>query len=1120
MAQENISLYKTVEWNNVTTVFELPKTPLNNTFLEIRDVNDHLLSSDKYLVNFSKNTIELTDNTVVFPLKITYLELPSFLTKPLSYYNSNRIVPSQAGEFRLQHNKQSTNRYIPFEGLNVSGSLSRGVTVGSNQNAVTNSNLDLQITGRLSDKIGIRASIQDNNLPLQYGGYSQKINEFDQIFIELFTDSWSIRAGDIFLENRNRRFLNFNKKIQGLSTKYNIENTKSKTTIEIAAALARGQYSRSSFKGQEGNQGPYKLKGANGELYILIVSGSEKVYVNGILLTRGEDNDYVIDYNSGEVRFTTKYPITSDMRIEIDYQYTDRNYTRFVGYGDIQHQRESWTIGLTVLSESDLKNQPLQQSLSKEQIAILEKAGNNSNKMIAPSAHREIYSENKILYKKIDDEFGATYFQFSNNPDDELYQVTFSYVGANNGDYHIISNQAISKIYEYVPPINGIAQGSYSPIVRLVAPIKTTIAAFNAKYNPSEKTNFSTEVAFSNYDANLFSSLDKDQQKGWATSLKGKQRLWTGKNEEQFNVFTDIQFIHQNFHSLENLFSTEFYRDWNLYNIKGNQSILSGGFQFTIPSSTDLNYVFEQMNYGSEYNATRHRLNGIFSNSNWSVQTQNSIMQSTGVLNKTSFIQNDITSKYKWQQQYVGVKAHFEQNKDENQTNQLLSPLSHRYSKFDFFTGKQFNERQSIEIGYQHGLNDSLQNNRLEQFSKSHTYYIKSQVLKTVTRDLNVYSNYRTMHYNQSDKPTENTVNGFLMYRDQFVKGFLQTHTLYEISSGTIAQQDYTYIEVEAGLGQYMWIDYNHNGIQELEEFEIATSPDVAKYVRLYLPSQVFIPTHQNKITQTITINPAAMWKNENGIRGVLSHFYNQTSYTIDRKDLRKDDSFSLNPFRAITDQTVGLIENFNTFFYYNRGIKKHSVTYGYTQSKTKNLLSFGTTENNIQTHQLMYNHLIQKTWFIDLSTKRSEQTMYSSSYNSKNYLLTTSSITPSLSYLFSDQANIDVFYNYQAKQNQSGDFESLYQHRLGVSFLISNPKFITVNGEVSLFDNIFTGNSFSPVAYQMLEGLQPGKNVTWRIMLQKNITNYLDINLNYQGRSNQTTPSIHTGNIQLRAFF
>jgi hypothetical protein len=53
-----------------------------------------------------------------------------------------------------------------------------------------------------------------------------------------------------------------------------------------------------------------------------------------------------------------------------------------------------------------------------------------------------------------------------------------------------------------------------------------------------------------------------------------------------------------------------------------------------------------------------------------------------------------------------------------------------------------------------------------------------------------------------------------------------------------------------------------------------------------------------------------------------------------------------------------------------------------------------------------------------------------------------------------------------------------------------------------------------------MLEGLQVGKNGTWRLLLQKNLTQYLDINLNYQGRKGETSKTIHTGNIQLRAYF
>jgi hypothetical protein len=52
------------------------------------------------------------------------------------------------------------------------------VSIGNNQNSVLKPNLDLQITGK-NQKVSIRASLQDSNIPLQDGGYSQKLDQFD-----------------------------------------------------------------------------------------------------------------------------------------------------------------------------------------------------------------------------------------------------------------------------------------------------------------------------------------------------------------------------------------------------------------------------------------------------------------------------------------------------------------------------------------------------------------------------------------------------------------------------------------------------------------------------------------------------------------------------------------------------------------------------------------------------------------------------------------------------------------------------------------------------------------------------------------------------------------------------
>ena len=94
----------------------------------------------------------------------------------------------------------------------------------------------------------------------------------------------------------------------------------------------------------------------------------------------------------------------------------------------------------------------MQQSLSQEQIHVLQNAGDDATLMNAPSAYVDSYSENKILYRKT--MVGSSeVFQFSTDTSQTLYNVKFSFVGANQGNYILISTNAIGKIYEYIAPI-------------------------------------------------------------------------------------------------------------------------------------------------------------------------------------------------------------------------------------------------------------------------------------------------------------------------------------------------------------------------------------------------------------------------------------------------------------------------------------------------------------------------------------------------------------------------------------------------------------------------------------------------------------------------------------------
>ncbi|WP_162127013.1 hypothetical protein [Flavobacterium phycosphaerae] len=1114
-AQEIKSLYQTKKVAVTADTISLEKVSISPSFFKLQKEDGTVIDSTFYKIDFKTGKLLFKNGfTSQDSITVRYFNYPEHLTRTYSIYDQDKVVPNEAGN--LYKVNRSVKKFIPFDGLNTSGSITRGVTIGNNQNASVTSNLDLQITGKISDKVSLRASIQDSNIPLQEGGYSQKLDEFDQIFIELFTDKWNIRAGDLFLENRQSRFLNFNKKVQGLSTHFTFGGEENKTDIFAAGALVRGQYARSPFTGQEGNQGPYKLKGNNGELYVLVISGSEKVYVNGILRKRGENNDYVIDYNAGEITFTSLFPITSEMRIVVEYQYSDRSYTRFVTYAGANHEAKTWSLGGYLYSENDVKNQPLQQNLSPEQVSILANAGDNVNLMNAPSAYLDTYSENKILYRKTIIS-GVEVYENSNDPNEELYNVKFTFVGLNQGSYILTNSNANGKIYKYVGLTSTEPNRNYEPITRLVAPTKIQIATVLGKYNPSEKTALDFEVGVSNNDLNLFSAIDDNDNKGVAGKLNFKQRLFTKK--WQVDVFGNYQYVQQNFKTIERLFNIEFNRDWNLTAFEGNQSLLVNGLDFILPEKGKLTYQFEKLDFSKSFSGNRHLINGLFKLNNWNLQETGSYLKSDGDYATSTFIRNQSQARYNFKKNWVGGSLRLENNKEKLLATNQLSILSQRFTEYGAFVGRGDSTKVFVELGYLQRVNDSLQNGLLKKVNTSQSYYLKSKILQTDKSDLSLFVNYRNLKYVDNTRPSEPSLNSRLLYNDQYFKQLMQVTTAYETTSGRIAQQEYTYLEVQPGQGVYTWNDYNANGIQELQEFEIAPFPDQAKYVRVFLPNQVFIKTHQNKFSQALTLNPA-QWQNETGFRKLLSHFYNQSSYLIERKIQRNGDNFDLNPFSTSDADLLGLNTSFRNSLFYNRGKQRHSVTYTFTQNKVKSLLSIGSQESKNNSHQLQYAHLVQKTWLFSMASKTVFTSLYSENYSGKNFEVQAYEINPKISYLFNKNASWDIFYEYQNKKNQLGDSETLVQNRFGTSFSYASEKKLTMNGEFSLYQNKFTGDAQSPVAFQMLEGLQPGKNMTWRLLLQKNLTEFLDININYQGRKTETSQTIHTGNVQLRAYF
>lgn len=265
------------------------------------------------------------------------------------------------------------------DNLQKSGSLVRGFTFGSNRDLSLSSGFRMQMSGKLSQDIDIAAALTDENSPIQPEGNTQTLQEIDKVFIELKTKNMSATLGDFNLDFTGTEFGKISRKLQGGlgSAKYNSGN--SNVGLILSGAVTRGKYNTNQFSGIESVQGPYRLSGKNNERGIIIIAGTEKVYVDGEPMKRGDENDYIIDYALAELTFTSRRLINGNSRIVVDFEYTDRQYTRnfFAAQGNSDLMNGNINLSASFIREADDYNNPIDLTLTDADKETLRTAGDN-----------------------------------------------------------------------------------------------------------------------------------------------------------------------------------------------------------------------------------------------------------------------------------------------------------------------------------------------------------------------------------------------------------------------------------------------------------------------------------------------------------------------------------------------------------------------------------------------------------------------------------------------------------------------------------------------------------------------------------------------------------------------
>ena len=1073
-------------------------------------------------------------------VEIIYRVFPYKLNAVARRYTYDSVMNNFIAEpFVFNRNRQaSTSSLFDFGAMNYNGSFGRALSFGNNQDVVVNSQFNLQLSGMIGDSIEVAAAITDNNIPIQPDGTTQQLNEFDRVWLQFKKHGWEVNLGDIDIRQNQTYFLNFYKRVQGISYSNQSKvgrNGVSKTLV--SGAIAKGKFTRNIFQGQEGNQGPYRLQGANNEFFFIVLAGTERVFIDGQLLHRGEDQDYVINYNTAEISFTPRRMITKDSRIQVEFEYADRNFLNSLLYSTNETAiNKKLRINVSAYSNADAKNSPINQTLDNRQKQFLNTVGDSIQKAFYPSASLDTFAVGKILYSRRDTVYAGirdSIYVFSTNKDSAKYSLGFIEVGFGRGNYVPDFNAANGKVFRWIEPINGVPQGNFEAATYLVTPKKQQLFTVGTVYDISPKTQLRTELAMSNYDVNGFSSKDKKDDKGYAGKLLfTRTNNWRTASGKLMNLNTTAGYevVDKNFRSIERLRPVEFYRDWGLdYQPSlATEHLPLFNLQLSDTSGNSLLYQFSSYLRSDHYTGLRQNLVQHQLIKGWQFNNVFNLTNINSEQNKGYFLRPtiDISKVLTGFKSYViGSSYAIEHNVLRDKRTDSISPLSFAFSTIAAYIKSNQAKDNRWALTYFTRSNKIPVGKNLEQTDRSQNFNLSTELLSNSHHQFRLNVTYRQLQVSNPAITTlkpENSILGRAEYAINEWKGFVTGNVLYELGAGQEQRRDFSYIEVPAGRGEYAWNDYNADGIPQINEFEIALFQDQAKYIRVFTPTNQFVKSNYTQLNYSITLNPrviVAKMKNKK-TKDFLGRFNLQSSLQTAKKELA-DGHLVFNPFKGgITDTSLITLNNIvaNTLSF-NRFSSKWGMDVSNGRNFNKSLLTYGFESRQLNDWNIKARWNITRQYSLELIQKLGTNSLFTPKFANRNYELELLTAEPRFTFTQGTKYRLVTSYQYNRKQNKpeyGGELSTTNSLNLEGKYNAVNNT--SLNGRFTYSNIAYNGATNSTVSYIMLDALLPGKNFLWSLDLTKRLGNNLELNFQYEGRKPGETRTIHTGRASLRA--
>lgn len=433
------------------------------------------------------------------------LELhPQFVTGTPDSTSPDSTIPGSSSLDSVRIDSTQRAEQTQKSTLKATGSLSRSILTGSSQQATLDGELQIRIEGPIGENGELRAELNDRNIPIMPDGATQSLAELDRLRIEYSSLLGSAALGDVSIDYMETRFTPIKRMLQGASLQIDpVKDAASHRTI-LSLAAQRGEIHELLIQPKEGIRGPYPLQGKYNESSIIILPGTERVWLNGERLQQGVGQGYLLDAAFAEITYTGGEVLSSTDVLRVEFQYITQNYTRTLLQA--QSTAKDLVSGRLSVTASYLRESDANESERSEAFELLGDPSSSVGISGADSVGR-LEDATFPLYAKVDTIVGSvkrTIYEYRPGDPSAVFRVRFSNLGEGAGSYKRLLDETNGVIYRWV----GLGNGAYEPVIQAQPPVSRQLFTLASRAELNRSWSLSGEWAVSDVDENRFSSFD------------------------------------------------------------------------------------------------------------------------------------------------------------------------------------------------------------------------------------------------------------------------------------------------------------------------------------------------------------------------------------------------------------------------------------------------------------------------------------------------------------------------------------------------------------------------------------------------------------------------------------